>query len=43
MLRALFRMLRIMGDARAVSRGPGAVGKRMVRRSAHRSLRRLLR
>jgi hypothetical protein len=29
----LFRFLRIRGDVRAVSRGPNAVARRLVRRS----------
>lgn len=43
MLRALFRVLRIFRDAKAASRGPSALGRRYVRRSAHRSVGRALR
>lgn len=42
-MRALFRLLRMIGDARAVSRGPGAMAKRAARRRAHRGVRRLFR
>ena len=42
-VRTLFRLLRLYGDARAVSRGPGAVAKRLARRRAHRTLARLMR
>ncbi|GAA1292207.1 MULTISPECIES: hypothetical protein [Brachybacterium] len=43
MLNWLMRLRRASGDARAVSRGPEAVGKRAGRRTAHGLLRRLLR
>lgn len=38
----LFRWLRLEGDARAVAKGPAAVGRRIVRRKAHRALSRAL-
>jgi hypothetical protein len=34
---ALFRLARLSADARAVSRGPGAVGKRLVRKATGRA------
>ena len=43
MRRELFRLLRLWGDAKAVQRGPQALVKRRVRRSAHRRLARGLR
>ena len=43
MLNWLLRMRRLRGDARAVRRGPEAVGKRAGRRTAHRLVRRLFR
>lgn len=42
-MRVLYRLLRAWGDLRAARRGPDAYGKRMVRRSAHRTLARMLR
>jgi hypothetical protein len=39
----IYRLLSLSNDARAVSRGPSAVGKRMVRKAAYRGLSRLLR
>ena len=39
--RAALRAYRVAGDVRALSRGPGAYGRRVVRRSAFRALRRL--
>ena len=39
--RAALRAYRVAGDIRAASRGPGAYGRRIVRRSAFRALRRL--
>jgi hypothetical protein len=42
MLRLLFRVLSIVGLIRAVRKGPGAVGRRQVRRQAHRYVRRVL-
>jgi hypothetical protein len=43
MLRTLFRLLRLAGDARAARRGPAVYGQRRVRRAAHRTLARWLR
>jgi hypothetical protein len=43
MLRTLFRILRLVGDAKAAARGPGALGRRVVRRRAHRTLARVMR
>ena len=37
-MRMIYRWLRTIGDARAASRGPQALVKRRVRRSAHRTL-----
>jgi hypothetical protein len=42
MRRLLFRYLRLEGDARAVAKGPKAVGRRLVRRKAHKGLSRAL-
>jgi hypothetical protein len=42
-LRTLFRILRVLGDARAVGRGPKAMGKRYARRQAYRGVRKLFR
>ena len=39
--RAALRGYRVAGDVRALGRGPGAYGRRVVRRSAFRALRRL--
>ena len=39
--RAALRAYRVAGDVRAIARGPGAYGRRVVRRSAFRALRRL--
>ena len=39
--RAALRGYRVAGDVRAIARGPGAYGRRVVRRSAFRALRRL--
>lgn len=36
----LFRLLRIVGDAKAISRGPAAYAKRGARRVAHRAINR---
>ena len=38
--RAILRTIRAVNDVRAASRGPGAYGKRLVRRSAFRAVRR---
>lgn len=43
MLNWLLRARRVRGDVRAAGRGPGALGKRVGRRAAHRLLSRLLR
>lgn len=43
MLRWLFRLLGLYGDAKAAGRGPGAYAKRRARRTAYRGIRRLLR
>lgn len=42
-LRSLYRVLSLAGDVKAASRGPGAFGRRYVRRAAHRTLARVLR
>ena len=39
--RAALRAYRVAGDVRAIARGPGAYGRRVVRRSAFRAVRRL--
>lgn len=39
----IYRALSVYNDVRAASKGPGAYGRRIVRRSAHKSLARLLR
>jgi hypothetical protein len=36
----LFRLLRIVGDAKAISRGPAGYAKRRARRVAHRAINR---
>ncbi|MFO8034031.1 MAG: helix-turn-helix domain-containing protein [Candidatus Bipolaricaulota bacterium] len=41
--RGLYRMGSLLGDLRAVSRGPKALGRRFVRKSAYRSMGRMLR
>lgn len=43
LLRPLLRLARLEGDARAAAKGPGAIGRRLVRRHAHRQLSRALR
>lgn len=47
MLRLLLRLARIAGDVSAIGRGPGALGRRLVRRQTFRAsnglTRRLLR
>ncbi len=47
MLRLLLRLARIGGDVSAIARGPGALGRRLIRRRAYRAsfglTRRLLR
>ena len=43
MLRWLFRLRRIRGDARAARRGPKALGKRLLERKVTRLVRRLFR
>jgi len=40
--RGLYTLARLMGDANAISRGPSAIGKRMIRKYAYRSLSRFL-
>jgi hypothetical protein len=40
LLRPLLRLARLEGDVRAAARGPAAVGRRLVRRHAHRALNR---
>jgi hypothetical protein len=39
----LYRLLSVSNDVRAIRRGPKAVGKRVVRKAAYRSLSRALR
>lgn len=43
MIRALYAILRAVGDVRAAAHGPGAIGRRVARRSAHRTLSRSMR
>ena len=43
MIRALFKILSLMATARAASKGPAPLAKRLGRRAAHRRLARLLR
>ncbi len=43
MLRWIFKLLRIRGDARAARRGPKALGKRVLERRVIRLVRRLFR
>lgn len=40
--RANYRMARDLGDLQAVTKGPGAVGRRVVRRQAYKATNRLL-
>jgi hypothetical protein len=42
-MRLLYRLLRLRGDAKAIARGPAAVGRRLARRAAHRRLSRAMR
>jgi hypothetical protein len=42
-MRWLFKLLRLRGDARALSRGPDAYGRRVVRRRVNRVFNRALR
>ena len=43
MLRWPFKALRIAGDIRAASRGPSALGKRLMRRAAYRAVWKVIR
>jgi hypothetical protein len=43
MIAAIYRVLRVVGDLRAIRRGPSAIGRRMVNRRAHRALSRAMR
>jgi hypothetical protein len=43
MTRRAYRVLSILGDIKASRRGPDALGRRIVRRHAHRGLARVLR
>jgi hypothetical protein len=36
--RSVYRVLSILGDVKAARRGPDALGRRMVRRQAHKTL-----
>lgn len=36
--RKTYKAARVMGDVNAISRGPGAMGRRVVRRQAYRGL-----
>jgi hypothetical protein len=38
MMRALYKLLSVLGDLTAASRGPGAYGRRAVRSQAHKAL-----
>ena len=42
-MKPLYRLLAVVGDVRAASRGPAALGRRYLRKRSHRSLARLLR
>lgn len=42
-MRQIYKLLRLLGDAKAARRGPAALGKRQVRRQAHRRLARGMR
>lgn len=42
-MRAFFRLLSLMADVRAAFRGPGALGMRLARKRAHRSVTRYMR
>lgn len=41
-MRTLYKILSVIGILVAASKGPGALGKNMVRRSAHKGLSRYL-
>jgi hypothetical protein len=43
MIRALYRLLRHLGDAQVIARGPAAHARRFARRRAHRELSRAMR
>lgn len=43
MIRLIDQLLNILGDIKAASRGPSALGKHLVRKAAHRQLARVLR
>lgn len=43
MLRTILKLKRLKGDARAASRGPKALTKRLSERAVHRLVRRLFR
>jgi len=36
--RSAYRLLSVLGDLKAARRGPDAIGRRMVRRHAHKTL-----
>lgn len=42
-VRAAYKLLSLLGTAKAASRGPKALGKNYVRRTAHRGLARSMR
>lgn len=42
-MRLISQLLSILGDIKTASRGPSALGKRLVRKAAHRQLARVLR
>jgi len=41
-MRSLFKLLSLMADVRAIRKGPGAVGRRVVRKRAHKAVNRYL-
>lgn len=43
MIKAIYQFLSILGDAKAASKGPGAYGKRFIKKKAHKSLARSMR
>lgn len=42
-MRTVYRLLSILGDLKALSRGPAPYGRRLVRKAGHRHLGRVLR
>lgn len=43
MIRSLYRLLSILGDLKAISRGPAPYGRRVIRKAGHRHFGRAMR